>query len=66
MVTHDLRMVRYVDKVIQMVDGRVVRVIEDPADIAAMAGRGVFAPEPQPVAEPVAFPIPVMAPVAGD
>ncbi len=31
MVTHDLRMARYVDKVIQMMDGRIANVIEDPA-----------------------------------
>lgn len=37
-VTHDLRMVRYVDKVIQMMDGRVFRVIDDPDEICAMAG----------------------------
>ncbi len=38
MVTHDLRMVRYVDKVIQMMDGQVVRIIDDPEEICTMAG----------------------------
>jgi len=38
MVTHDLRMVRYVDKVIQMMDGQVVRIIDDPEEICNMAG----------------------------
>ncbi len=38
MVTHDLRMVRYVDKVIQMMDGKVVRIIDDPEEICTMAG----------------------------
>lgn len=37
MVTHDLRMCRYVDKVIQMMDGKVVNVIEDPIQIASFA-----------------------------
>jgi putative ABC transport system ATP-binding protein len=40
MVTHDLRMARYVDKVIQMMDGRVANVIEDSAAIAALASAG--------------------------
>jgi putative ABC transport system ATP-binding protein len=38
MVTHDLRMVRYVDKVIQMVDGKLDRVITDRSEIEEMAG----------------------------
>jgi putative ABC transport system ATP-binding protein len=37
MVTHDLRMCRYVDKVIQMVDGRIARIISDPAEILKLA-----------------------------
>lgn len=37
MVTHDLRMCRYVDRVIQMVDGRINRIIEDSEAIQAMA-----------------------------
>jgi putative ABC transport system ATP-binding protein len=40
MVTHDLRMARYVDKVIQMMDGRIANIIEDPAAIAALANAG--------------------------
>jgi putative ABC transport system ATP-binding protein len=38
MVTHDLRMTKYVDKVIQMVDGRIAGVIEDREMIDTMAG----------------------------
>lgn len=38
MVTHDLRMCYYVDKVIQMLDGKIERVIEDRAEIEALAG----------------------------
>jgi len=37
MVTHDLRLCRYVDKVIQMQDGRVADVISDPLQIAILA-----------------------------
>ncbi len=40
MVTHDLRMCQYVDKVIQMLDGKVERIIEDRAEIEAFAGAG--------------------------
>ena len=40
MVTHDLRMCRYVDKVIQMRDGRVTRVISQKEDIIALADLG--------------------------
>jgi len=39
MVTHDLRMARYVDKVIQMKDGRINRIIGDRAEIDALAER---------------------------
>jgi len=37
MVTHDLRMCQYVDKVIQMLDGKVERIIEDKREIHALA-----------------------------
>jgi putative ABC transport system ATP-binding protein len=40
MVTHDLRMCRYVDRVIQMTDGRVTRVISQKEDIIALADLG--------------------------
>jgi ABC-type lipoprotein export system ATPase subunit len=40
MVTHDLRMARYVDKVIQMMDGSIANVIEDPIAIAALGNAG--------------------------
>ena len=42
MVTHDLRMCKYVDKVIQMVDGRVSRVITDRESINNLAGTSQF------------------------
>ncbi len=42
MVTHDLRMCRYVDKVIQMVDGRIERVVTKRADIDLLAGTSGF------------------------
>ena len=38
MVTHDLRMCAFVDRVIQMIDGRLARIISDPAEIEAFAG----------------------------
>ena len=37
MVTHDLRMCKYVDRVIQMVDGKVSQILTDRQEIAAMA-----------------------------
>ena len=36
-VTHDLRMCRYVDKVIQMVDGRIFDILTDSRSIKALA-----------------------------
>ena len=47
MVTHDLRMCKYVDRVIQMVDGNISQIISDPqeiqelANLSAMAAAGV-------------------------
>ena len=38
MVTHDLRMVKYVDRVIQMFDGKVARILDNTADILQLAG----------------------------
>lgn len=37
MVTHDLRMCRHVDRVIQMRDGVLERIVDDPDDIRALA-----------------------------
>jgi putative ABC transport system ATP-binding protein len=37
MVTHDLRMTRYVDKVIQMQDGKIKQIIHDKAEIRDFA-----------------------------
>lgn len=55
MVTHDLRMCRFVDKVLQMMDGKLARIITEPDEIAAFAGlSGAVAvgqgPRPVPVA----------------
>ena len=38
MVTHDLRMVRNVDAVVRMVDGRLDTILRDRGEIAALAG----------------------------
>lgn len=37
MVTHDLRMCQYVDRVLQMRDGKLVREIQDSGEIAKLA-----------------------------
>ena len=37
MVTHDLRMCRYVDRVIRMTDGKVAQIIESKDEIARLA-----------------------------
>ena len=41
MVTHDLRMCRYVDRVIQMVDGKINRILTTRTEIDALANAGV-------------------------
>jgi putative ABC transport system ATP-binding protein len=38
MVTHDLRMCKYVDRMIQMVDGKIAAIITDKAEILRLAG----------------------------
>lgn len=43
MVTHDLRMTTFVDKVIQIVDGKILRVIEERDQIDMLARVGSFA-----------------------
>jgi energy-coupling factor transporter ATP-binding protein EcfA2 len=45
MVTHDLRMCQFVDRVIQMKDGKLIRVIEEPEQIRAFAGGAQHEPE---------------------
>jgi putative ABC transport system ATP-binding protein len=40
MVTHDLRMCKYVDRVLQMQDGKLVHVMEDPYEIEKLATGG--------------------------
>ncbi len=53
MVTHDLRMVRYVDRVIHMQDGRIDRIITDRAEIEALAsGTGFAVPDRPSAAAP--------------
>jgi putative ABC transport system ATP-binding protein len=42
MVTHDLRMCKYVDKVIQMVDGKIARIITERSQINLLAGTSEF------------------------
>ncbi|MCJ7529826.1 MAG: ABC transporter ATP-binding protein [Anaerolineales bacterium] len=37
MVTHDLRMCRHVDRVLQMQDGKLVKIYEEPQEIQALA-----------------------------
>jgi putative ABC transport system ATP-binding protein len=60
MVTHDLRMTRYTDKVIQMQDGKVVNVLTNCDEIERMAGAVQAAaeaahPAPLPAREPLAL-----------
>jgi len=38
MVTHDLRMCRYVDRVVRMTDGKVAQILDQRADIERLAG----------------------------
>jgi putative ABC transport system ATP-binding protein len=40
MVTHDLRMCEFADRVVQMVDGRIARIIEDRDEVNALASLG--------------------------
>ncbi|MGB8647190.1 MAG: ABC transporter ATP-binding protein [Anaerolineae bacterium] len=47
MVTHDLRMCQYADRVVQMMDGRVQKSIDEPAAIHAFAGGVLHAPRPE-------------------
>ncbi len=42
MVTHDLRMCQYVDKVVQMRDGKIAHIIRDPQKISAFANTHVL------------------------
>jgi putative ABC transport system ATP-binding protein len=37
MVTHDLRMVKYVDRVLQMQDGKLIKIFDDKEEILALA-----------------------------
>ena len=41
MVTHDLRMCEFVDRIFQMLDGHLVRIIDAPEEIRAFARGGV-------------------------
>ncbi len=42
MVTHDLRMTKYVDRVIHMVDGKVESILDDPAQLEVLARTSSF------------------------
>jgi len=63
MVTHDLRMCQYVDKVIQMVDGKLIRIIADRVQIEGLANNSLaeIRQSPQPVVfdEPKRLPVPL-------
>ena len=50
MVTHDLRLCQYTDRVIQMLDGQVRRIIDDPQEIYALANSGSLESAPVPPA----------------
>ncbi len=65
MVTHDLRLCQYVDKVIKMVDGRLVQVVEDRQVIQAMAlsSRKESQAAPEPMATRVSGPLLAFSPV---
>jgi putative ABC transport system ATP-binding protein len=43
MVTHDLRMVQYADKVFQMMDGKLTNVVTNRDEIRGIAGMGAYA-----------------------
>ncbi len=60
MVTHDLRMVQYVDRVLQMRDGKLAREITDPAEILALAEAGVH---DAPVAVTLPEAVPAFTPI---
>jgi putative ABC transport system ATP-binding protein len=55
MVTHDLRMCQFVDKVIQMLDGKIERVIEQRSEIEALAN-SAGSLQPKPDVAPVLLP----------
>jgi ABC-type dipeptide/oligopeptide/nickel transport system ATPase component len=73
MVTHDLRMVQFADCVIQMLDGKVARVIESRSEIEALAAIGQqqtptlppAAPKPKETlpSKPLPFPVPALQPI---
>ncbi len=52
MVTHDLRMTRYVDKIIQMVDGKIRQVLTGRSQIELVALNGSLGPVEQPLELP--------------
>ncbi len=52
MVTHDLRMCKYVDKVVQMVDGKIAHIITERAEINALANNSEFERIPEAISVP--------------
>lgn len=73
MVTHDLRMVQFADRVIQMLDGKVARVLETRQEIEALAAIGQQNTSSQPATPlksretnfplPAQFPLPALQPI---
>ena len=60
MVTHDLRMCKYVDKVVQMVDGKLAHVITDRAEIDALADNSEYASYSEPKKDVATYPEPIL------
>lgn len=61
MVTHDLRLVRYADRVVQMLDGHVAREIHARAELDALANEGTLHVVETPQIVPALHPSPVHA-----
>jgi energy-coupling factor transporter ATP-binding protein EcfA2 len=56
MVTHDLRMCRYVDKIVQMMDGQISRIIIDRREIEQLVGAAELADGHAPLSPPAGQP----------
>ena len=57
MVTHDLRMCRYVDKIVQMMDGQISRIIIDRREIEQLVGAAELADGHAPLSPPAGQPV---------
>ncbi len=51
-ITHDLRLCRFVDRVIQMLDGQIINQITDRAEIEALSHTGDLTTPPSEIREP--------------